>query len=1029
MLNQIIKYSLNNRLVIIAFAVILMLGGTYIASDMEVDVFPDLTAPTVTVLTEAHGMAAEEVERLVSFPIETAVNGSTNVRRVRSSSAAGISIVWIEFDWGTDIYKARQIVSEKLLGVSEKLPAGTGNPVLAPNTSIMGEIMLVGLTADSTGPMELRTLADWTIRPRLLSTGGVAQVVVMGGEFSQYQIIASPSKMKYYEVSLDELLKATEESSLNASGGFFNQYGTEYRLRGMGRADNAAELGNSVVKMHNGVPVKVSDLAELKIGAAPRIGDAALNGKPAVIMVVMKQPNVNTLALTEDIDRSLAELKKTLPEDLSINTEIFRQADFIRASTGNVQKALLEGSVFVAIILLFFLVDFRTTFISLLAIPLSLLVAILVMKLLGFTINTMSMGGMAIAIGALVDDAIIDVENVYRRLKENAGKPSEEKRPYLDVILDASIEVRASIINATLIIIATFIPLFFLGGMEGKLLQPLGISFIVALFASLVVSITLTPVLCSFFLSNEKRLSKQRAETRLVHFLNRHYRNGLNHVLSVPKLVLAAALGLFILAVLVFLTLGRSFLPEFNEGSLVVSVVTPPGISLEESNKTGKAVEHILLQMPEIEITSRRTGRGEMDEHAQGVNASEIDAPFILKDRLREEFLKDLREKLASVSGANMTIGQPIGHRVDHMLSGTRANIAIKIFGSDLGKLFELGKDIKTQIEGIDGLVDVNVEQQIEIPQVQIRANREMLAKYGITIGKFAEMVDVAFAGEVVSQIYEGERSFDVILKLEHEQKNKLENLQHVLIDTYNGKKVPLYYVADIRSVSGPNTINRENVKRKVVVSANVSGTDLRSAVNRIKGKIGENISLPENYHIEYGGQFESEERASKILLVASLLSFLLILLILYQEFKDLKLAGVVLLNLPLALIGGILSVWLTSGIITIASIIGFINLFGIATRNGILLVSHYHTLRKEGRTVRDAVIEGSVDRLNPILMTALTAGLALIPLVLATDAPGNEILSPMAAVILGGLISSTLLNIYVIPSVYLLMNKKADIN
>jgi CzcA family heavy metal efflux pump len=1012
---------------IIACAVIVLIIGGAVASEMEVDVFPDLTAPTVTVITEAHGMATEEVERLVSFPIETAVNGAADVRRVRSSSASGISIVWIEFEWGTDIYRARQIISERLPGVTEKLPKGVSNPALAPNTSIMGEIMLIGLTADSTSPMQLRTIADWTLRPRLLSTGGVAQVVVMGGAFRQYQIIASPGKMKFYNVSLNELLKATEQSNQNASGGFINEFGTEYRIRGIGKVASPDELGNAIVKIQNNVPVKVEDVADISIGAAPRIGDASVNGKKSVVMVVMKQPDVNTLELTEKIERNLADAKKSLPPDVGINTRIFRQADFISASVNNVQKALIEGSVFVAVILLFFLVDFRTTIISLTAIPLSLLASVITMKLLGFSLNTMSMGGMAIAIGALVDDAIIDVENVYRRLRENSIRPADEKRPVLRVIFEASVEVRASIINATFIIIATFIPLFFLTGMEGKLLQPLGISFIVALFASLLVSITLTPVLCSFVLTSESRLQNNKSETRLVHFLTVHYKKGIVKALKIPRTIIGVAVIFFIFSAGVFFSLGRSFLPEFNEGSLVVNIVSPPGISLEESDRTGNMVEEILMDMPEIEITARRTGRGEMDEHAQGVNASEIDAPFVLKERSGEEFLGDLRQKLAAVPGTNITIGQPISHRVDHMLSGTRANIAVKIFGSDQSKLMELGRELKNQIEHIPGLVDVNTEQQIEIPQIQIKANRTMLAKYGITIEQFADLIDVAFAGEKISQIYEEEKSYDVILKFEQAKTSKLESLKDVLIDTYDGKKIPLHYVAEIKSASGPNSISRENVQRKFVVSANVSGTDLRSAVNEIRSKVNSQIKLPEGYHIEYGGQFESEANASSILLFTSLLSFLVIFVLLYQEFKDVRLAGVILLNLPLALIGGIFSVWFTSGIITIASIIGFINLFGIATRNGILLVAHYELLRSEGAGLYDSIIQGSLDRLNPILMTALTAGLALIPLIIASDAPGNEILSPMAVVILGGLFTSTLLNIFVIPGVYYLINKKYE--
>ncbi len=1039
MLNKILQYALDNRLMIIVASALLLIVGIYTASKMEVDVFPDLTAPTVVVLTEAHGMAPEEVEKLVTFQIETAVNGATDVRRVRSSSAAGISIVWIEFEWGTDIFKARQIVSEKLITIAEKLPQGVGNPTLAPQSSIMGEIMLISLSSDSTSPMDLRTIADWNIRPRLLATGGVSQVIVIGGEYKQYQILASPQKMKYYNISLNELLKASKESNLNASGGFMNEFGNEYIIRGIGRTNKTEEIGNAVIKVVNNVPIKIEDVAEIKIGGAiPKIGDGSLKGTPAVIMTVAKQPGTNTLELTEKIDNAIIEITKTLPSDIKINTKIFRQADFIQASINNVQKALIEGSFFVIIILFLFLMNYRTTIISLLAIPLSLLVAIITLKLLGLTINTMSLGGMAIAIGVLVDDAVIVVENVFKRLKQNVQKPNEEGENPVKVIFNASKEIMASILNATLIIIVAFIPLFFLGGMEGRMLQPLGISFIVSLFASLIVAVTLTPVLCSVMLTDEKKLLKQAKESWLVRWLNKYYRLGLENVMKVKKSVLAFSVALFVVSGFLLFNLGRSFLPEFNEGTLTISAVSMPGISLEESNKIGSRIENILLSVPEISITSRRTGRAELDEHAQGVNAAEIDAPFVLKDRSREEFMKKVREKLSAVSEANITIGQPIGHRIDHMLSGTRANIAIKLFGTDLNKMFTLANQIQSNIEGIEGLVDISVEQQIEIPQVQIKAKRDMLAKYGISIGQFTEFIDVAFAGEKVSQVFESNKSFDLVLRFNDENRGKIENIRNVLIDantnptqqfnTQNSTlKIPLYYIADIVSTTGPNTINRENVQRKIVVSANVAGRDLKSVVNEIKEKIDDNIQLPENYRIQYGGQFESEEKASKILFLTSLIALLIIFLLLYQEFKNIKIAGIILLNLPLALIGGVFSIWFTSGIISIPAIIGFITLFGIATRNGILLVSRYQALREQGHKLYDTIIQGSIDRLSPILMTALCAALALIPLAVAGDLPGNEIQSPMAKVILGGLLSSTLLNIFIVPVVFYISNVKKE--
>ncbi|MCE2769683.1 MAG: efflux RND transporter permease subunit [Saprospiraceae bacterium] len=1028
MLNRIISYSLHNRLLVIAVSAILIFWGTYSASKMEVDVFPDLTAPTVVVLTESHGMAPEEVERLVTFPIETSVNGSGNVRRVRSSSSAGISIVWVEFDWGTDIYKARQIVSEKISIVANQLPSGVSAPIMAPQSSIMGEIMLISVTAKKMNQLDIRTIADWNIRPLLLSIGGVSQVVVIGGEYKQYQILASPQKMKSYNVSLSELLKASKEANTNASGGFMQEYGNEYIVRGIGRTNDLIDLGKSVIKTQDGIPIKLEDVAELKIGSSIKIGDGSLKGSPAVIMTVMKQPGTNTLALTDKIDQSLFELKKSLPGDLQINTHIFRQSDFINASIGNIKKTLIEGSLFVVLILFLFLMNWRATVISLVAIPISLIAAILVLKWFGFTINTMSLGGMAIAIGDLVDDAIIDVENVFRRLKENAAKPRELQKNKIKVIYDASVEIRTSVINATFIIIVAFIPLFFLSGMEGRLLAPLGIAFIVALFASLIVAISITPVLCSYLLTGDKMLERQHKESWLVRKLSSLYENSLNMAMRYKKPILGVSLALFVASLILLGSLGRSFLPEFNEGSLVVSVTSMPGISLEESNKIGVQVEKTLLTVPEIKITTRRTGRAELDEHAQGVNASEIDAPFELKDRNRDDFMKDVRQKMASISGANITIGQPIGHRIDHMLSGTRANIAIKIFGTDLGTLQNLSNEVKKSIEGIEGMVDLNSEPQIQIPQIQIKANRSMLGKYGITIGEFAEFTDVAFAGEKVSEVYEENKRFDLILRFDEDNRGKMEHIKNTLIDAGDGQKIPLSYVAEVVSTLGPNTINRENVQRKTVVSANVAGRDQKSVVDEMRTKIETEVKLPEGYRIEYGGQFEAEKEASRTLVLTSILALLVIFFLLYQEFKTVKISTIILLNLPLALIGGVLSVWLTSGMLSIPAIIGFITLFGIATRNGILLVSHYQMLQKQGMALKDTIINGSKDRLSAILMTALTAGLALIPLAMGGDLPGNEIQSPMAKVILGGLLSSTLLNLFVVPIVYYLANNKTEI-
>lgn len=1027
MLNSIIHFSLQNRLLVIVASVLLIVFGSVVASRMEVDVFPDLTAPTVVILTEAHGMAPEEVERLVTLPLETAVNGATNVRRVRSSSSAGISIVWVEFEWNTDIFRARQIVTEKTAAIASRMPQGVGNPTLAPQASIMGEIMLISLTADTTSQMDLRTIADWSIRPNLLATGGVAQVVVIGGDYKQYQILASPQKMAAYDVSLSELLQACKSANGNSSGGFMSQYGNEYVVRGIGRTNDLSELGKSVIKSGPGGIVKLEDVATLQVGAAPKIGDGSLRAGPAVIMTVQKQPSTNTLELTDQIDRNLEELAQSLPPDVKINTRIFRQADFINASISNIQKTLIEGSAVVVIILFLFLMNWRATVISLLAIPISLIVSILTLKWMGFTINTMSLGGMAIAIGDLVDDAIIDVENVYKRLKQNAALAPEDRRNILTVIFDASFEIRTSIINATFIIIVAFLPLFFLTGMEGKLLAPLGIAFIVSLFASLIVSITLTPVLCSYFLTNQKKLQQQHGESWLVKRLQKGYSGMLEGVMRAQKTIIGVAAILVIAAIFGLSQLGRSFLPEFNEGSLVISAVSLPGISLEESNKIGNLVEKELLKIPEIQTTTRRTGRAELDEHAQGVNSAEIDAPFTLTERSRQEFMAEVRERLAGITGANITIGQPIGHRIDHMLSGTRANIAIKIFGPDLNRLYTLSKEVEAAIGKVEGLVDISVEQQIEIPQIQIKARREMLNYYGISIGQFNEFVDIAFAGDKVSEIFEENRRFDLVLRFDDANRGQIENIRNTLIDAADGQKIPLHYVADIVSTSGPNTINRENVGRKTVVSVNVSGRDQKSTVEEIRKVISEKVTFPEGYRVEYGGQFEAEAEASRTLAVTSLLSLLIIFLLLYQEFKSLKITTIILLNLPLALIGGVFSIWITSGILSIPAIIGFITLFGVATRNGILLVSRFKALQEEGEGIRETVMKGSVDRLSPILMTALTAGLALIPLAIAGDLPGNEIQSPMAKVILGGLLTSTLLNIFVVPVVYYLTNRTKE--
>lgn len=1026
MLNKIIKYSLKNRLLILFFSMAILIGGLFTLKDMEVDVFPDLTAPTVAILTDAHGMAAEEVEKLVSFPIETALNGATDVRRVRSSSSFGISIVWIEFNWGTDIYKARQIVSEKLSTITTMLPKDVEAPVLAPQTSIMGEIMLVAITTDTLSMFELRTLADKQIKQRLLSVTGVSQVVIMGGNPKQFQILADPFKMKYYHVSLEELIEAGNETNSNASGGMINEYGQEYIVRATGRSSKASNIGNSVVKVNNNKPVKISDIANVKIGTPTKIGDAFLDTQPAVILTILKQPNTNTLELTEKIDDALNSLKVALPKGVSINAKLFRQADFIETSIKNVQKVLLEGGVFVAIILFLFLFNVRTTIISLIAIPLSLLLSIITLKFLGLTINTMSLGGMAIAIGALVDDAIIDVENVLKRLRQNHLKNTAEKENVIDVIYNASLEIRSSIVQATLIIIVAFIPLFFLSGMEGRMLKPLGITFIVSLFASLLVAVSLTPVLSSYLLTSSKQLNIKKNSSKLTDLLSRWYSKSLGTALKYRKIILITAAGLLLVALLIMSGFGRTFLPEFNEGTLTITTVSIPGISLEESNKIAGFIDLELMKIPEIQYVSRRTGRAELNEHSHGgSNSSEIDAPYKLGERSHEEFMEEVRSRLGKIGGMNINIGQPLGHRIDHMLSGTRASIAMKIFGTNLAIMYDLANNIRNEIQEIDGLVDLNVEQLVEIPQIQIRPRRELLARYGIPQNKFSDFVETAIAGKKLGEVYENNMNFDLVLRYEERYRNSIESIRNLLIDTYKGEKIPLSYVADVVSVSGPNAINRENVQRKLVISANTAGKDVSTVVDEIKNVIENEINFPEGYRIEYGGQFESAKSASQLLLFTSILAIIIIFIILYQEFKDEKHAAIVLINLPLALIGGVLSIWLTSNTLSIPSIIGFITLFGIATRNGILLVSRYQHLQKEGKGLLETIVHGSADRLNPILMTALASALALIPLALASDKPGNEIQSPMAVVILGGLLTSTLLNLFIIPIVYYIVEKR----
>ncbi|MCI6166295.1 MAG: efflux RND transporter permease subunit [Alistipes sp.] len=1025
MLNGIIRFSLNNRMVILVIAALCLVAGIYSTMHTEVDVFPDLNAPTVVVMTEAEGMAPEEVERLVTFPIETAVNGATNVRRVRSSSATGFSIVNIEFDWGTDIYKARQIVSEKIAMVGADLPENVGNPTLGPQASILGELMIIGLTADTTSMQDLRTIADWTIRPRLLSTGGVAQVAVMGGDIKEYQILMDPGKMRRHGVSMDEVIYAVKGMNQNASGGTLYEYGNEYIVRGLLSTNDIDELKKAVVKTsENGLPITLDAIADVRIGPkTPVLGVASNDGKPAVLLTVTKQPNTNTLALTGRLDNALGELKANLPADVKINSQIFRQSRFIDSSIDNVKKSLIEGAIFVIIVLFIFLMNWRTTIISLISIPLSIVFSLLAIRWMGLTINTMSLGGIAIAVGSLVDDSIVDVENVFKRLRQNREKPENERESVIKVVYEASKEVRMPMLNSTLIIIASFLPLFFLSGMEGRMLKPLGITFIISLMASTLVALTVTPVLSSFLLGSQNS-DKTGREPALVRWLKKYYGKALNWSLGHKKTILCGVGALLVAAVVMFFTLGGSFLPAFNEGSFTISISTVPGISLEESDRMGRTAEELLLSIPEIKTVGRKTGRAELDEHAFGVNSSEFECPFELGKKTRKQLTEEVRRKLAVLPGVNIEIGGPISHRIDAMLSGTKANIAIKLFGSDLNKMYEIGQKIKTSISGVEGIADINVEQQVERPELNITPKREMLARYGISLPEFAEVVRVMMEGEVVSTVYEGNRSFDLTLKVNDDARSSIERISDLTIDTGDGKKVPLSYVADIKSSAGPNTINRENVSRKLVVSCNATGGELAKAVGAIREKIAENIELPEGYHIEYGGQFESEERASKTIALVSIFSIFIIFMLLYGEFKNISQSLVVLLNLPLALIGGVFAIFFTDGILSIPAIIGFISLFGIATRNGMLLIDRYNVLASEGHSREEAVMIGSLDRLNPILMTAITSALALLPLALGGDLPGNEIQFPMAKVILGGLFSSTLLNGFVVPVIYLINSK-----
>lgn len=1027
MLNKIIHYSLHNRVAILILTGVLLIGGCFALLRSEVDIFPDLNAPTVVVMTEAPGMATEEVERLVSYPVETQMNGAADVRRVRSKSTSGFSVVWVEFDWGTDIYRARQIVSEKLTGISESLPEGVGVPVLGPQSSILGEMMIIGLTADSTSMLDLRTIADREIAPRLLSLGGVSQVSVIGGDVAQYQIQLDPQKLKYYDISINEVREATANLNNNQSGGVVYDFGNEYMVKANLHSTSTADLEKCIVAVRDGLPVTVGDIAQVEIAAEqPRLGVASVKAKPAVLLTVTKQPAVGTIELTDKIDDALTDLSKTMPSDVKISTDIFRQSNFISSSISNLQVSLFEGAIFVVLVLFFFLMNFRTTIISVVALPVSVILTVLILKWLNLSINTMTLGGIAIAIGSLVDDAIVDVENVYKRIRQNASLPKEERKSTLSVVYDASREVRLPILNSSLIIIASFLPLFFLTGIEGRMLVPLGLTFIIALISSTIVALTLTPVLCSYLLGREKASQKSMKESWIVRRLSAAYAVTLTWAMRYRRAILIVTALLFIGATAGIFTLGRSFLPAFNEGSMTINVSTLPGVSLEESDKVGRMAEEIILATPEVQTVARKTGRAELDEHSLGVNVSEIEAPFVLKDRSRREMVRDLRERLSKIPGTNIEIGQPISHRIDAMLSGTEAQIAIKLFGTDIEQLYRYGSQIKEKIEDIPGIVDANIEQQLPRPEIEIKPKREMLARYGISNADFAAFVSTMLAGEKVSAVYRDGVPYDVVLILQDRENLGLNSIASLTIDSPSGK-IPLAEVAEVVSTSGPNSVSRENVKRRIVISANVDGSDLRGAVNSIRETIEEDIALPEGYYIEYGGQFESEASATRTLAIASIGAILLILLLLYHEYHNLPQSLIILANMPLAIIGGVVILVITGSELNIPAIIGFISLMGIATRNGMLLMSRYNALALEGLSLDERIRRGSADRLNPIIMTALTSALALIPLALRGSEAGNEIQSPMATVILGGLISSTILNLYVVPILYRWYSTKSN--
>ena len=1020
MIDALIRWSLGNRIFVLGLAAALLAWGGYFVSTAPVDVFPDLTAPTVTVLVEGQGMAPTEMESLVTFPIEAALNGAAGIRRVRSATAVGIAVIWAEFDWGEDIYRARQTVTEKLSRVAGSLPPEVGQPYLAPISSIMGEILFLAIESDRHLPLEVRAVADTVLRRRLLAVPGVSQVIAIGGGRKQYQVIVDPQRLKAYRVSMAQVEEVVRRGSQNTSAGFRVAGGQEYLIQGIGRAQSVQEIAQTVVVSRDARPVLVRDLAEVRIGEAIKRGEGSYNGNPAVVLGIQKQPSTNTLELTSRVDAVLDEIQQSLPPGMEIHKNIFRQADFIEAATRNLLDALRDGGILVVIIVVLFLANLRASVITLVAIPLSLGATFIGMKLAGATINSMTLGGLVIAIGALVDDAIIDVENVFRRLRENARKPQEQRLPTLEMVYRGSSEIANPIVFATLIVMLVFLPIFFLSGVEGRLLRPLGFAYITALFASLVVALTVTPVLCSFLLPRAKAVLRGQ-EPSWIRWLRRWYEKFLNWTLDRTGFVLVAAALLLIASLAGFARMGRAFLPEFNEGTLTISAVTVPGTSLAESDQLGRNLEQILHTIPEVSATARRTGRAELDEHVQGVESAEIDVGLRMGDRSKEEMLAEMRDRLTLLPGMNVVIGQPISHRIDHMLSGTRASIAVKIFGDDLYALRSLAQQVEAAMRDVPGVVDLSTEQQTDIPTVRVRFDRAALARYGLPAGSAAEALQTAFVGKEVDRVFEGQLAFPVVVRYPNENRADLEAIRQTMIDTPSGARVPLSSVADIREDRGANFISRENGQRKIVVMCNVAGRDLRGVVNEIQQRVGAAVPMPAGYRIEYGGQFESEAAASSLLLWLGIAAILGILMILVTAFRSFAEAMIIMCNLPLALIGGVAGVFISGGILSVASMIGFITLFGVATRNGIMLISHIKHLRTEEgvRDFRHAILRGASERLTPILMTALTTGLALIPITLQAGQAGSEIQAPMAMVILCGLFSSTALNMVVIPAVY----------